>query len=379
MSRRTILFLSWRDQGHPSAGGAEVYTHEVLRRLVAKGFRIWHFSAAFVGGASDEIVDGVRYVRRGGRLSVIPYAVRFYRKHAAEVDLVVDQCNTHRFFTPAWVPREKRLFFIHQLTREIWYQMVPRVPAEVGFRAEKVALWLNRRDRTITVSESTRRDLVEAGFHADRVAIAPEGLTLAPVETLEPKRSSILLYAGRVNPYKGVEIVIRAFAQVRKHVPDARLWIVGKSAPEYFARVLLPLVKRLDISVGTGPLDEGHDVHFFGYLPEHDLHQRMFDARLLVMASTREGWGLTISEAAALGTPSVVWPAPGVVDAVDCGRAGFLCRGRTLDALVESVLGALTDAEEYERMRVAAHRFACTLSFDNSAQEFERCIQSMLP
>ena len=118
--RITVLALSWRDIKAPKAGGAEIHTHEMLSRADHKKIRIIHFSPLFDSASPDETIDGVRYLRQGNIFSVISAAHAFYRANRDRIDFVIDQCNTHRFFTPFWVPQEKRIFYIHQLTREIW-------------------------------------------------------------------------------------------------------------------------------------------------------------------------------------------------------------------------------------------------------------------
>ena len=120
---KKILFLSWRDIKHPKKGGAEVYTHEVLKRLVERGMKVEHYSVLFDDGVREEYIDGVRYMRSGNNLTVIVHAMAHYYRHQSKIALVVDQCNTHRFFSSMWIPHSKRVFFIHQLTREIWQQM----------------------------------------------------------------------------------------------------------------------------------------------------------------------------------------------------------------------------------------------------------------
>ena len=116
----TILSLSWRDIKSPNAGGAEVHTHEMLSRADKSKFRIYHFSPRYGSLPKSEVIDGVMYIRAGNVISVIFHAWIFYLTNRKNIDFVIDQCNTHRFFTLFWVRREKRIFYIHQLTKEIW-------------------------------------------------------------------------------------------------------------------------------------------------------------------------------------------------------------------------------------------------------------------
>ena len=68
-----ILWFNWRDIKHPDAGGAEVFTHETMRRLVKKGYDMTLFTARFPDGLTQEEVDGINVIRCGSR---IPYMVK---------------------------------------------------------------------------------------------------------------------------------------------------------------------------------------------------------------------------------------------------------------------------------------------------------------
>ena len=103
-SRITIMALSWRDIKSPTAGGAEVHTHEMLRRIDRSSYRVIHIAARYGREKESEMIDGVQYILKGNPVSVIWYAFFYYQRNRKNIDFVIDQCNTHRFFTPLWVP-----------------------------------------------------------------------------------------------------------------------------------------------------------------------------------------------------------------------------------------------------------------------------------
>ena len=109
-TRKTILSLSWRDLKSPTAGGAEVQTHEMLSRVNHEKYRVIHLAAKYGDEAEQEEIDHVNYIRKGGIFSVIWFAFLYYKRNRKNIDYVIDQCNTHRFFTPFWVKKEKRIF-----------------------------------------------------------------------------------------------------------------------------------------------------------------------------------------------------------------------------------------------------------------------------
>lgn len=182
MKKTTILALSWRDITSPKAGGAEVHTHEMLSRADKKKYKIVHFSTRRKGQAAYENIDGVIYIRYGNAITVILSAMCYYSRHRDQIDFVIDQCNTHRFFTPLWVEPKKRIFYIHQLTKEIWNYSAKFPLSKIGKTLEESCLKLNCHALVITVSESIRDELVDRGYDKNKIKKIHNGVSFKPWE-----------------------------------------------------------------------------------------------------------------------------------------------------------------------------------------------------
>lgn len=376
---KTILFLSWRDIKAPKMGGAEIYTHEMLKRMDKTNYRIIHFSPFFEGCSKEENIDGVIYYRSGSILSVIPKAVKFYKQNRDKVDYVVNQCNTHRFFTKFWVEKRKRIFFIHQLTKKIWFYHM-RFPMNlIGYLLETPLLRLNRKDLTITVSDSTKKDLIDIGFISENITTLPEGLSFAPwgIEDFKKKETvPTIIYVGRFAEYKGIDASLVAFSRIKKQFPTAKMWIVGRPNMEYIDRKLNPICMQYNLSVSFD--NKPGDVEYKGFVSEEEKLNLMSRAHLLIFPSVREGWGLTISEAAAVGTPSLVYNAPGTRDAVQNGKSGYITEIGDIQGLKNNIVNALTDSENYEHIKNNAYEFSTTLHWDNTAIKFKEFCDNKL-
>ena len=358
----TILALSWRDIKAPKAGGAEIHEHRLISGTDMNKFRIIHFSMAAKGLPEEEEIDGVTYLRAGGALGVIFAAAKYYRVNKENIDYVIDQCNTHRFFTRFWVPAEKRIFYIHQLTREIWDYMA-KPPISWGKFFETAFLRLQKNDYCITVSDSTKADLVAVGFDSDKVMVVPEWITTKPwaweslpTKTLPP----YFVFVGRYATYKGIDVSIEALAEVKKTHPEAKLVVVGKKNMEYINSSLKPLCDKLGLTVNAGVDDNNSDVDVFltGFVTDEEKLDYQSKATALVFPSIREGWGLIITEAATVGTPSIVFNSPGSVDAVNKGKSGFLCGSNDVAGVASLMNYCLDDSSAYEVMRKSAYDFA---------------------
>lgn len=355
-----ILALSWRDIKSPCAGGAEVHTHKMLSGLDCKKYEIIHFSPKFKNCKARETIDGITYLRKGSIFSVIWHGFRYYKKHKKEFDFVIDQCNTHRFFTWLYVPRRKRIFYIHQTTQEIWQYSLKWPWYKLAQIAEIWMLKRNRKDRVITVSESTKNELIRLGYIPHNVCVVYNGISFEPwpQEKMMPKDSApTFIYAGRYAPYKGIDVAIEAFVALKQQYPNAKLWMIGKRNEEYIRKKLLPICESNNI-IWSDKEDNLGDIISWGYVSENRKLELFSRAKALLFPSIREGWGIPITEAGAVGTPSIVFDSPGIRDAVKEGEAGYLCRENTSMGLLEQMEKVLSDENTYLGMREKAYEFS---------------------
>lgn len=377
-NRVTILSLSWRDIKSPTAGGAEVHTHEMLHRMNHEKYRIIHLSAMYDGLEEQEEIDGVNYIRKGGVFSCINYARKYYKKNRDNIDFVIDQCNTHRYFTTFWVEKEKRIFYIHQLTREIWDINLKFPFNKIGKVLETPLLKLNKNDYVITVSESTKQDLVDVGFKAERIFIVPNGISFEPwtqEQFCEKEKNPTFIYVGRYASYKGIDAAVEAIGKLKKDYPQAKLWILGKRNDEYINEVLKPISDKYDLT--WGDREKEGDIITWGYVSEEEKLKLISRATALVFPSIREGWGIPITEAGNVGTPSIVYDSPGIRDAVKYGKYGYLCKSNSSGGLYEQMIRVAQMDDEYEEMRRKTFEFSKCFVWNQTCKNVEKLIDYM--
>jgi len=368
--RKTMLFLSWRDIHAPKRGGAEVFTHEMLARRDKKLTQVIHFSPMFENGKEKEVIDGVHYIRKGNIYTVILHSMVYYMKHRNKIDYVVDQCNTHRFFTPLWVKQDKRIFFIHQMTREIWLRQLKKPFSVIGMALESLMTKLYKNNKTLTVSNSTKEDLVELGFKEEHITILPEGIDFTPWERDKWLTGHVnnFTYVGRYSSYKGIDATVEAFCKFEKSHEEATLGIIGKKNDAYIKDVLEPIIKKYQV--------DHEKIIYHGFVSEEDKLDLMSRSHCLIFPSEREGWGLTVTEGAAVGTPSIVYDSPGLRDAVKMGEAGFMTKENTVDGILTLMEKSVTDTAYYEQIQRSAYEFSKELNWDKTAEAFDRTIRT---
>jgi glycosyltransferase involved in cell wall biosynthesis len=358
-----IAMLSWRLPDNPAAGGAETLTFEILRRAVARGHDVTWFAANSAGALAKEDVEGIHFLRRGRQWTVQLRAWWWLRRRASTFDVVVDQINTLPFLTPLYLPRERRRMYINQTAREYWWRETRglfRLAAPLGYLAEPQYLKLYRSTPVITISESTRADLVALGFPEERINVIPMAITTPALEELAPKQPPFrVIVIGRLTPAKFLEEAVDAFARLYEALPSSRLDIVGAGDPGYR--------RRLERDVAARRL--GGAVSFHGRVSDEHRSELLSRAHVHLFASHREGWGLTVTEAAARGTPSVGYDAPGVRDSIrDPRLLAPLANGP--EGLAARLTALASDPLLYEEVRTEGWRFARALSYETTTDAF---------
>lgn len=365
--RLNLVAVNWRDIRNPEAGGAEVHLHEILSRMAARGHATTLFATGFPGGEPEHEIDGVHVIRRGAWWNanfVLPRAVQaFLRDH--EADLVVEDINKIPFFMP-WFTRVPVMAVIPHLFGTTVFRETNALFASYVWMWEGLIPSAYRRCRFVAISPSTRDDLVARGIPADRVDVVLCGLDHALYRVLpEVARDPdpALVHLGRLRRYKAVDVVLRSFAIVRRSVPRARLHVIG-DGPD------LPRLQSLARRMGLGDA-----VTFTGRLPVERIVEMLNRSHVALNASPKEGWGLTVVEANACGTPVVGSDRPGLRDSIRDGETGFLVPYGDADAMASCAVRLLTDATLWRRMSDAALAWARSLTWERTADEMEALFQ----
>ena len=311
---RDVLLLNWRDLTNPEGGGSELYVEQLAARFAAAGDRVTLLCAEHDRAPRDEVKDGVRYVRRGGRRTVYLWAAALLLLgRLGRRGPVVEVHNGVPFLARLFT-RRPVVVLVHHVHREQW-------PVVFGPRAARVGWWIeselaprvNRRCRYVAVSEVTRHELVELGVPAANVEVIHNGTSPARPTTAVRTAHPTLVVLGRVVPHKRVELVLQAAARLRAELPGLRVEVAGDG---YW----LP---RVEAEVAALGLEDVVVLH--GRVSEQAKADLLARAWVHVVPSVKEGWGLSVVEAGSHGTPSVAFRAAGgLAESVVDGRSGLL-------------------------------------------------------
>jgi glycosyltransferase involved in cell wall biosynthesis len=368
MARR-ILILNERDSENPLAGGAEVHLFESFGRLARRGHEVTLICASFPGCKRKETIDGIRVRRLVNRYfyyAAAPFAARRHIKRNG-CDVVVDVLCKLPFLSPWFLP-VPCVALIHHLFGTTAFSQVLFPVALATWASEKLIPYAYRNSLCIAVSPSTKEDLIERGLDPRSIAIVPCGLDhdLYSPGTGEKPSAPRIAWLGRAEPYKRVDLLLEAVAKITPGFPGLELWIVGDGGaiPD-----LRDTAARLGIENQTA---------FFGFVDEQEKVRKLRDAHVLVNTSEKEGWGLTVLEGNACGTPTIASDVPGLRDSVRPGETGLLIPHEDVDALADALTSVLRDTELRESLSRNGLAWAKNFTWDANMRDTERMLEAVI-
>ena len=356
-----LLVVNWQDADNPQAGGAEIHLHEIFGRLARRGHEVTLLCGGWPGAAPSVTSDGMQIHRVGTRHTFPFLARRYYASGLAArgEHVLIEDINKVPLFTTRW-GAPKVMALVPHLFGGTAFQEAPAPLAAAVWLAERPLAAAYRGTPFEAISESTADDLAARGIPRDTVRVIYPGVR-AEHFTPDPSaraKAPVFLYLGRLKRYKGVDLVIRAFARLAR--PDATLQIAGTGDHR-------PALERLAAS-----LDLGERVSFLGFVDEEQKLALLRHAWALVFASPKEGWGMTNLEAAACGTPVIASDSPGLRESVINEETGLLVRHGDVAAMVAAMERITANAGLVREMGARGRRFAEGFTWDRAAQETEQ-------
>lgn len=410
-----ILILNWKDINNPNAGGAELVIHELAKRLVQDDNEVTLLTSAFKNSLRNEKIDGVGVIRIGNsRYTHNLKAINYYRKNLKnKFDIIIECVNTAPYLANLFRGREKVILFYHQLAREIWFYET-RFPINIiGYLLEPIYTFIQSRfqNQVITVSNSTKQDLMNYGFTSKQINIITQGTNistsplaisssekahcyshLAPnraskfalgatqlsgakcdklnANSEKPRAKSYILYLGSLRAMKRPSHALKAFAHFAlssSNQAKCELRFAG-TGPEREIDWLKKYIK-------THKLDG--KVKLLGRVDEKKKLELLANAFVLIVPSLKEGWGLVVTEAAKLGTPSIVYDVDGLRDSVKDGITGYVVENGNPEAITEKIELLMNDKTIYTKMRNNCIKNSQINTFDQSYKDFRKLISCL--
>lgn len=335
---------------------------EIAKRLVRQGHNVVLFTSEFPGSSLTENADGVRIVRSGSKYNVHSHAKKFYKDATtkSKFHIIIDGINTRPFLTPSFANHGETVFaLIFQLAREYWFYETPFPIALIGyFFLERKWLRPYRDLPTITISKSTQNDLLRMRFN--RTFKVPVGTNVPTRSNMASKADHpVIIFDGRLGKAKRPDHVLGAFHLVKGKFRDSELWIIGDG----------PMKKRL-----IKESEEG--ITFFGSIEHLKRIELLEKSWVLVNPSIREGFGINIINANAVGTPAIGYDVPGLRDSIVPGSTGLLVKNGDIRALADALITVISDESLRTSLGKNAFQYSRLFDWDESARQFMEIIEN---
>lgn len=366
-----ILILNWKDVKNPEAGGAEIIAFEFARRLAEKGHRVTFFSRAFDKCLGDEIINGVRVIRRGNKFSVYLKAYFYYKSLKKKPQKVIDMVNTICWQTPLYVEKKRRIVYVNQLAKEVLFYQFVWPLSLIAYFLEKFEYFTYRKSKFICYSKSTKEDLISFGIKEENINIFSLGVDHDRYVKIGNKdKNPLFVFVARLVKMKRADLCIKSMRKIVEKYPKASLYILGNGPDE---KRLQELVVKEELKENVKFINKNN---FFVDKNVKDLKVKLMQrAWALLLPSVKEGWGMVVTEAAACGTPAIVSNVTGLRDSVISGKTGIiLSKNPSGDELSQAMIRLIEDSQLRENLSVQAYQHSQNFSWDKSYGNFSKLV-----
>ena len=370
-----ILIYSWRGPGHPNEGGAEQVTYEHAKAWIERGHSVTLFTSSYKNAARWEMVNGVEIIRYGNQIITVQiFAFLWYLffKHK-RFDLVVDQFHGLPFFTPIFV-RCKILGYIHEVAGEVWSlnpwkYPLSKIPEIAGPIIEPLIFkTFYKNIQFLTVSVSTKNDLIELGISKNQITVINNGVRPVPLKKLPAKeKKNTVIFLGALSADKGVYDAIKIFGEIDKGDKDWQYWVVGKGGD-------LEVSKVKNIAKDLGITER---LKIFGFVSENKKYELLAKAHIMVNPSYHEGWGLVNIEANSVGTPVVAYNVHGNRDSIISKETGILVEKGDIEKMAFSIISMIRHEKDYEQFRLRCIKWSKNFNWRLSGKQSCDFIESL--
>lgn len=324
-----ILWVAHRDPMNPIAGGAERTIYEVSKRLAKNGYKIILLTGGWENCKHIEYLDGIEIHRFGKNFGPHLFLPVFLLKN--RYDIIVNDLGHAVPWPSSVILRKKNIvFFRHLHARSLPGQVNP-VMAKLIASIEKCYFIIYSKTTFVTESSSSKSDLINLGINEKKIVMNPPGVDTNTFRPAIKSKYPSIVYFGGMRRYKRPEECLFLLKNIITQIHGIRLFMIGTGPEE---KALISLSKELNLQ---------DSVDFLGRISAAELSRIVASSWLNIHTSITEGWGLSILEAAAAGTPTVAYEVPGVVDVIETGINGLKVKDADRLALTKAALTILSD------------------------------------
>lgn len=355
-----ILWLAHRDPLSPKAGGAERTISEVCIRLVRKGHEVILLTGGWKGCTPMENFQGIEIFRFGKNIGphlALPVFILKYN-----FDMVVnDLGHAVPWFSSSILNKNNIAFFRHLHARSLPGQVNP-VIAKLITAIEKCYFIIYHNTVFVTESTTSKKDLIKIGIKEHKIILNPPGVDFKLFHPAAKTQNPTLIYFGGMRRYKRPQETLFLLKDLVERLKTVKLFIIGSGPEEPGLRKLVSELNLQDY------------VMFKGRISDTELSNIVASSWLNVHTSVTEGWGLSILEASASGTPTVAYDVPGVRDVIEDRLNGIKVRYGARKVFADAAFSILSEPENWW---LSSIEVAKKYSWEKTAELWENLIKEI--
>ncbi len=356
-----LIWLAHRDPFNPKAGGAEKIILEVGKRLVNKGYEVTIFAGGWKNCKRYEQKEGINIYRYGAR--VLPHFVlpAFLIRRRFDV-VIADLGHAVPWITPILLKKNTIVSFLHLHSRSLPGQ-VNLILAKLITALEKSYFIFYNKQKFVTISSTSYLDLTGLGINPKNIVQINPGVNNILFHPSKKTEFPSMIYYGGMRAYKRPEEAVYLLKELLNQVDDIHLTIVGEGVEK----------AKLELLVNKYNLER--NVSFTGRINDDHLARIVSESWLNIHSSVTEGWGISIVEAAAAGTPTVAYDVPGVSESIENGKNGLKVKNGDRDALRNAAVMILKNPKRWFETSI---EIAEKYSWDKAEQAWENRIHDVV-
>ena len=316
-------------------------------------------------GVKIKRVFEIPYSNKGYLLDRFKLAYKMYKEAVKDKYDIIEGGNFLSYLPANFAARKlncKKIATYHEVWIGNWINYKGLKTGIFGEIWERINLRLNW-DKIISVSNFTKKKLIEQGIIPEKIEVIPNGINLEEFKKIKAKKFDrpTIIYIGRLVDYKRVDILIKATHLIKKEIKDIQCLIIGQGDER---KNLEKLVKSLDLQ---------NNIKFLGYVPsfEETIKLRK-SSHIFVTPSTLEGFGISILEAMASKIPYICSDLEVFKEITENGKGGLFFKKNNFNNLAKKILLLLKDKELYKKKIIEAQNYVKKYDWKEIAKKVEK-------
>lgn len=362
-----ILHFIYDDMKNPwYGGGASLRTHEIYKRM-EKRHNITVVTGKYPGTNNVEYVDGIKYVRVGldknPYISVFTYSSTVFLTSGMNYyDIIIKDLIP---FAPTFTlggHKVPHIFVIQNIEYQFFRNM-----GLLGFMPWIVEKLSFLRSKNFIVTSNSLVPLLrkKVGIGSN-ICVIPYGVD-EELFNVSGSEQGYILFLGRLDIYqKGLDILLQAFQEVVKVLPDIKLVIAGSGRQE----------KKFEQMVANNPARE--KIELVGRVIGQRKKDFLKNCLFVCMPSRFESWGIVALEAGACGKAVVGTQINGLSEAIRQNETGVLVPKESPDALAEAIINLAVDKDKRIKLGKKGRIWAKNFNWDIIARKQEKFYEDIL-